>query len=75
LAARRAGTAWWVATALLGALTARLLVLSLVEITACRALWPEYMCPAYPLLLVFILVVPVSVPLSLRPFRSPGIQA
>lgn len=54
---RRIDAAWVLATALLGALAARVLLLSLIEVTSFLAIHRLYMAPAYPVLLAFVVLL------------------
>lgn len=53
---RRLPPAWVVATALLIGLAARVVVLALIEVTSFPTTLTPYLCPAHPLLLLFILL-------------------
>ncbi|HWR89851.1 MAG TPA: hypothetical protein VN260_06295, partial [Dissulfurispiraceae bacterium] len=53
---RRITVAWIISTALVVSIMARLVILSLVHVTSFPAVYPRYLSPAYPLLLLFIVV-------------------
>lgn len=51
------GPAWVVVTFVLVAVLSRLVILSLIHVTSFPAIIPQYLAPAYPLILIFIMVI------------------
>lgn len=58
----RPGADWIISTSLLIAVFCRLVILSMIHVTSFPAIIPLYLTPAYPLMLIFILLVLIKYP-------------